>query len=488
MSESGDGTTTSRGLEPWLAAVRPLPEPPLAKALVVAWCAAEPHRVGEVVVLEDGGPARLLGRGGASVDDPYPRVAFVRQRPWGSEVCPPVAGAGISRRQLMLAPRDEGVAFERLGRGAITANGQRADSGLVRPGDTLAVEGHLVLLCVSRPSPLPPLRHASTHQVGPFASPDADGIVGESAAAWALRDEIAFAAAAPGHVLIVGESGTGKELVARAIHRWSSRGTRPMVARSAVSFPDTLVDAELFGNMRDYPNPGMPMRPGLLGAADGTSLFLDEIGEFPTSLQAHLLRVLDAGGEYHRLGEATPRRSDFRLVAATNRPLSALKEDFAARFALRVRVPSLDERRDDIPLIANRLLAMMEARSPMIRERFSGTAPDGTRFHRVDPAFVEVILRHRYSLNVRELDAMLWASVRASRGGLLERTELALMNEPASSPPVPRNAPTPHEISAALARHGGNQSKAYRELGLSSRYALRRLMRKRGGRSDKGAP
>src|SRR5207244_827185 len=81
-----------------------------------------------------------------------------------------------------------------------------------------------------------------------------------------------------------------------------------LLARNAATFPEALVDAELFGNVRDYPNPGMPERPGLIGASDGGILFLDEIGELPHALQAHLLRVLD-GGEYQRLGESRSRRA-----------------------------------------------------------------------------------------------------------------------------------------------------------------------------------
>jgi two-component system nitrogen regulation response regulator GlnG/two-component system response regulator HydG len=481
MAEPRDGTTTSRGVEPWLADARRLAPPREAAALVIAWCAAEPHRAGEVALLDDGGPPQLLGRGGARQDDVSPRAAFVRQRPWGSDACPPLAGSGISRQQLLLTAHEGGVAFRRLGRAVILANGRPADRGLVRAGDTLAIENQLLLACARRPSPLPRPRHVRPEQAPAFGEPDADGIVGESAAVWALRDEIAFAASVPGHVLILGESGTGKELVARAVHRLSTRGQRPLLARSAVSFPDTLIDAELFGNMRDYPNPGMPLRPGLLGAADGTSVLLDEIGELPASLQAHLLRVLDAGGQYHRLGESGGRRSDFRLIAATNRPLSALKEDFAARFTLRVHVPSLAERREDIPLIARRLLTLMEAQSPALCQRFAGVATDGGRFHRFDPSFVDMLLRHPYTLNVRELDAMLWAAVRGSRGGVLEApgpSRAAAAPAAPPSAPAPRSPPTPEEVQAALARHGGNQSKAYRDLGLSSRYTLRRLLRK----------
>src|SRR5690348_15490748 len=128
----------------------------------------------------------------------------------------------------------------------------------------------------------------------------------------------------PGHVLLTGASGTGKELAARAIHALSKRSGQRLVARNAATLPESLIDAELFGNAKNYPNPGMAERAGLVGQADGSTLFLDEIAELPSSSQAHLLRVLD-DGEYHRLGDGLARRSDFRLVAATNRDVSSLK-------------------------------------------------------------------------------------------------------------------------------------------------------------------
>src|SRR5262249_38405316 len=207
-----------------------------------------------------------------------------------------------------------------------------------------------------RPLEMPVMRASSEAASFAFGAADTHGIVGESPAAWALRDTVAFAARSVGHVLIHGESGVGKELVARAIHALSARRARPLGARNAATFPEALVDAELFGNAKNYPNPGMIEREGVVGEADGSTLFLDEIGELPAALQAHLLRVLDRGGEYQRLGEPRVRRADLRVVAATNRSIDELKHDLAARLTLRVEVPSLADRREDIPLLARHLL------------------------------------------------------------------------------------------------------------------------------------
>ena len=129
-----------------------------------------------------------------------------------------------------------------------------------------------------------------------------------------------------------------------------------MSRNGSATLPAGLIDAELFGNVANYPNAGMAERPGLIGEADGSTLFLDEIGELPDALQTHLLRVLDDGGEYQRLGDARRRHADLRLIAATNRPVRQLKHDLAARLRLRVHLPGLNERPEDVPLLARFLL------------------------------------------------------------------------------------------------------------------------------------
>ena len=184
----------------------------------------------------------------------------------------------------------------------------------------------MILLCARRPPSLPALRSANARQSFRFGSADPSGYVGESPQAWNLRDEVALAAARREHVLILGESGTGKELVAQAVHALGARATRRFVARNAATVPSGIIDAELFGSAANYPNAGMPERPGLVGEADGSTLFLDEIGELPTELQTHLLRLLD-GGDYQRLGDARRRTANLRVVAATNRPMGQLKPD-----------------------------------------------------------------------------------------------------------------------------------------------------------------
>jgi DNA-binding NtrC family response regulator len=224
----------------------------------------------------------------------------------------------------------------------------------------------------------------------------------------------------------------------------------------------------------------VPERPGLVGQADGGTLFLDEIGEVSHELQAHLLRVLDAG-EYHRLGEPVARRADLRLVAATNRAPSELKHDLLARLPLRVSVPGLDDRREDVPLLARHLLRLARLSNPEIGARFfDGDEP------RIDPALVDHLVRRPYTTHVRELDAVLWRAMTASSGETvaLPADLGAESARIAPSRPAPRRAPgaepSVDQIRAAVREHGGNLAGAARALGLGSRYALYRLLKRHG--------
>jgi two-component system nitrogen regulation response regulator GlnG/two-component system response regulator HydG len=478
-------------MQPWDASTddgAPLPGPGARNpqvdpeiALVIAWSAEEPWRAGEVAHLRDDGAPVLLGRGDARADDGCPRIKFFRERPGSLQPTTPLCGAGLSRRQLLFTRNDDVVDYERFGACDVVHNGEARQRGALAPGDTLRLGHQLLLYCVRRP-PLHDVISTSARWTSePFGQADHVGIVGESPAIWRLRADAAFAAAGPWHVLVMGESGSGKELVARCVHRWSARSDQPFVSRSAASFPVTLVDAELFGTARNYPNAGMPERPGLVGAAHQGMLFLDEVGELPHELQAHLLRVLDNGGEYHRLGDAVARRSDFRLVAATNRAIDSLKPDFAARFALHVRVPDLNEHVEDVPLLVRHMMRELRGDAEEMVSRFFTAGSDEPR---VRPELLEHLLRRRYTTHVRELRRLLLHAVRASRSDWLDLApDMATDGRPAQA-----QVPGPEIVRNALVLHGGNASRTTAELGLSSRYALYRLMKKygipRNGRID----
>lgn len=441
----------------------------LRPALILVWSDQEPERVGQALLPER--ETTFFGRDSETLE---PRTLLVRQRPGKNEATPPLHNPFLSRRQLKLRlTADDGVAVESLGKRPLLVHGREQERTVLHPGELVELRGLYSFLCVLRPERLPPA--AVAHE---FGAPDADGIVGESPACFRLRQEIAFAAERGAHVLITGASGTGKELVARAIHRGSSRRHRELVARSAATLPSGLIDAELFGNIASYPNVGMPERPGLVGQAQGSTLFLDELGELPHELQAHLLRLLDSG-EYQRLGDARPRRVDLRLVAATNRAASDLKADLGARFPLRIEVPGLLERLEDVPLIASQLVRSIAHGDPGVAERFLVTS-GRTAQPRFSAELMRALLSHPYVTHVRELEALLWRSLQTSSGDMLELTR-ELRPELRERPePRPLQEIGVEEVRASLRRHGGVKDKVWRELGLSSRHALHRLLKKLG--------
>ncbi len=467
-------------------------------ALVLVWSGQEPRRVGELFLLPPApsGPV-LVGRGPARPDDPTERLPLVRQRPGDTRPTAPLGGDGVSRRQLRLQPLDaDRLLLESIGRCPVLVNRRRTVQAVLRVGDVVELSGQVLFLVTRRPRVLPPLRWLEDLSGYRFGEPDPHGMVGESPAAWAVRDQIAFIGPRDGHVLIEGPSGAGKELAAHAIHAMSPRRRVPMVARNAATFPEGLIDAELFGNVAGYPNPGMRARAGLVGEADGSTLFLDEIGELPPNLQAHLLRVLDARGEYQRLGEAICRTADFRLVAATNRPRSQLKHDLLARLRFTLRVPPLAERREDIPLILRSLLVHAAEQDPEVGRRFLDTDAGGWQSPRISPELVTLLLRRPLHLNVRELDAVLWRAIAESHHDLLlppdewenlpngadpARPETSGEGTPGSvREPVDPACISRDQLREALLRHNGVQGPVWRELGLKNRYVLRRLIDKHG--------
>jgi DNA-binding NtrC family response regulator len=444
---------------------------------LLAWSQVEPWRAGEVGLAPVLGRPGVVGRGDAREDDEGERITWQRLRPGSIETRPALSAAAISRQHLWLRQQTDGLEVRCVGRLPMTVNEHDVTQAMLRPGDLLQIDRQLLLLCVERA----PSEFAS-HGVAPgfpFGEPDAFGLVGESPRTWQLRDELTFFARRSGHALLQGPSGAGKELCARAIHLLSERRDGPFLARNAATLPPGIIDAELFGNARNYPNPGMRERPGLVGEADRGTLFLDELGELPFDLQAHLLRLLD-DGDYHRLGEELPRKANVRVVVATNRGDDSLKHDLLARLKLRLTLPGLDERRDDIPLLVRALLRRIVREDPALRARFC----DGEEA-RLAPDLLAALIRHRYTAHVRELESLLYSAMADSREHFVALTpsvERRLLLDPAPAPLVPAAAPpTPpsaEQIEAALSSNQGNISRAWRELGLSSRDALNRLIKK----------
>ena len=163
-------------------------------------------------------------------------------------------------------------------------------------------------------------------------------------------------------VLITGESGAGKEVVARALHRSSPRSKAPFIALNMAAIPRELMESELFGHERGALTGALATRSGRFEQADGGTLFLDEIGDMPMELQTRLLRVL-SDGNFYRVGGHQPLHADVRIIAATNQNLERrvaegkFREDLFHRLnVIRIRLPSLKERSEDIPLLAHHFL------------------------------------------------------------------------------------------------------------------------------------
>jgi two-component system nitrogen regulation response regulator GlnG len=208
-------------------------------------------------------------------------------------------------------------------------------------------------------------------------------------------------------VLITGESGTGKELVARALHRHSARAQRPFVAINTAAMPKDLLESELFGHERGAFTGAQQQRRGRFEQAEGGTLFLDEIGDMPADLQTRLLRVL-SDGSFYRVGGHQQIKANVRVIAATHQNLDArvregsFREDLYHRLnVIRIRLPSLDERREDIPLLSRHFLARSARQL-------------GVEAKRLSEATLAQLQRMAFPGNVRQLENLChWLTVMA---------------------------------------------------------------------------
>ncbi len=259
----------------------------------------------------------------------------------------------------------------------------------------------------------------SRHAVPPDAPPsntEETFMVGTSPAMQQVYKKIAVLAHADSNVLILGQTGTGKEMVATAIHRHSSRKDKPFVAVNCGAIPDNLVESELFGHVRGAFTGADSDRAGRFESADGGTLFLDEIGELPPAAQVKLLRVLDSH-TIERVGSVKPIHLDVRVISATNRDLTAdvesgkFRADLYYRLAVvRVELPTLAERHEDILPLARHFLAMC-ARSP--RE-----------IPQLDKSAIEAMLRYHWPGNVRELKNSVEYATVVAPGGRIRAEDL----------------------------------------------------------------
>jgi len=256
----------------------------------------------------------------------------------------------------------------------------------------------------------------------PLLAPEADederdGLIGVCSPMRAVSKLIDKVSQADATVLVLGESGTGKELVARAIHQRSARSTGPFVVVNCGAIPENLIESELFGHVRGAFTGAIADRPGLFRRAHGGTIFLDEIGELPLHLQVRLLRVLQ-DRTVLPVGGTTPVSVDVRVVAATNRDLEALvregkyREDLYYRLAvIAIAVPPLRERGEDVGrLIAHFLRRASDQRA----KRITG----------VSKRAMELLLRHAYPGNVRELENIIEHAATLADGDTIREADL----------------------------------------------------------------
>jgi transcriptional regulator with GAF, ATPase, and Fis domain len=246
-------------------------------------------------------------------------------------------------------------------------------------------------------------------------------IIGQSVAIRKVLLQVEQVANTDATVLLLGETGTGKELLARAIHNLSGRKARAMIKLNCAALPSTLIEAELFGREKGAYTGAMATQIGRFEAADGSTIFLDEIGEIPLDLQAKLLRVLQEG-QFERLGSPQPIEVDVRIIAATNRDLSKavkegrFREDLYYRLnVFPISVPPLRDRREDIPLLV----------WAIVRE-FGSVF--GKTIERIPKKNMEALERYLWPGNIRELRNMI------ERAMILSNSSTLVVDLPDNSP------------------------------------------------------
>jgi DNA-binding NtrC family response regulator len=290
-----------------------------------------------------------------------------------------------------------------------------------------------------------------------------------------VLETIARVGPSDANVLITGEHGTGKEVVAQTLHALSGRASRPLVAVNTGAIPDGVFESELFGHVKGAFTDARSDRIGRFELADGSTIFLDEIGNVPLRQQAKLLRVLESG-EMERVGSSRPRRVNVRVLSATNTDLPAacaagqFREDLLFRLnTVEIRVPALRERKEDIPVLAAHFLARYSARYRRPVQRF-------------DSAAIQTLKQYAWPGNVRELEHTIERAVLMSRGDEIQPADLSLSSartQAQNLDDLSLEAVEGMLVRKALQRFQGNVSQAAEALGLS-RGALYRRMEKYG--------
>lgn len=307
-----------------------------------------------------------------------------------------------------------------------------------------------------------------------------NAIISQSGEVEEVLNTAARVAKSKANVLIRGESGTGKELIARAIHFASDRKNKPFVVVNMAAITETLIESELFGHEKGAFTGANQQRIGRFEQVDGGSLFIDEIGDIPLSIQVKLLRVIQFG-QFERLGSSTTNSVNVRIITATHRNLEQMikegkfREDLYYRLnVVSIRIPPLRERRIDIPLLVNHFLTKFAKENNKDVKGISREALDK-------------LLKYDFPGNIRELENLVEHAVIMCRGEHITKAdfppELQVYPEKAILDPTnfdhgyeeKLNTFETEMINTALEAHNGNQSAAARTLGISERHLRSRL-------------
>jgi len=315
------------------------------------------------------------------------------------------------------------------------------------------------------------LKHLTNELKGRYSFAN---IVGKNPNMQKIYDLIEAVSNTNSTVLILGETGTGKDLVARAIHYNSARRTRPFVKISCAALPETLLESELFGHKKGAFTGAVKDKPGRFSVADGGTVFLDEVGEIPVSIQAKLLRVLEEQ-EFEPLGSTRAVKVDVRIIAATNRNLEEamkegkFREDLFYRLnVVPIHLPSLRERKDDIPLIVEHLVKKFNQET-------------GKHILSVSPKAMELLIDNNWGGNVRQLENAIEYAFIHCEGKTINEKHLPMeisrkrgrgeyQFQGGSLEEIEKNA-----IIEALKKYNNNRGKAANALGISRITLWRRM-------------
>lgn len=296
-------------------------------------------------------------------------------------------------------------------------------------------------------------------------------LIAESLAMKPILQLIAHVGPSDANVLITGENGTGKGLVAQALHALSGRASKPLVTVNVGGLSEGVFESELFGHVKGAFTDAKTDRVGRFELADGGTIFLDEIANVPLALQPKLLRVLETG-EFERVGSSKTRRVDVRVLSATNADLASemvagrFRQDLLFRLnTIEIRLPSLRERREDVPLLATHFLRQ---HTRHYRKPLTG----------FDDAAIQTLLDHPWPGNIRELDHAVERAVLMAQGAVIRAGDLGLRPGRETVSRLDDMSLEDVEqflIKKALARFDGNVSQAAEALGLSRSALYRRL-------------